>query len=437
VVGLLTGSLGILAEAAHSGLDLVAAFITFLAVRVSDRLADVEHPYGHGKVESFSAFIETLLLLVTCAWIIYEAIQRLFFRSVEIEANVYAFGIMVLSIAIDFSRSRALYRVARKYHSQALEADALHFSTDIWSSTVVIGGLVLVRVGELIGQRAIFSRADALAALVVAMIVIYVSLQLGKRTVDVLIDRAPTGLPDQIRAVAQGVDGVLDCHHLRVRRAGSSIFVDMTLHVDRNLPLEKAHTISTTVEEHVQELIPNADVVIHIEPVEGENETVVDRIRAIAGGGALSVHDVRVHDVKGQLYVNLHLEVDGQLDLKQAHQLASQLEEDIRTQIPHVAEISTHIEPASGHAIQGRDVREKIPFVRDAMAEVAQEVGFVRDYHDVRVREAQGKLFVSMHCVFDEKLAVEDAHQASSMLESRLKERISNLERVLVHVEPA
>ncbi len=436
-VGLWTGSLGILSEAAHSGLDLVAAFITFLAVRASARPADAEHLYGHGKVESFSALVETLLLFLTCAWIVYEAIQRLTFKAVEIEANAWAFGVMGLSIIIDLSRSRALFRVARKHGSQALEADALHFSTDVWSSTAVIAGLILVKVGELIGQRALFSRADALAALAVAAVVIVTSYRLGRRTVDVLVDRAPSGLPNRIEALVKGVEGVLACRQLRVRRAGSAVFVDMVIEIERSLPLEKAHAISVAVEERVRELVPNADLVIHIEPIQGEAETVVDRIRAIAGNRALAVHDIRVHEIKGQLYVDLHLEVDAQLRLKEAHRLASQLEEAIRAQVPYVAEISTHIEPTSSRASRGRDVPQKVPLVRAMIAELAPQIGEIRDCHEIRVREAKGKLFISLHCVFDEALTLEEVHRVSGLLEARLKERIPSLEQVLVHVEPA
>ena len=182
VVGLMTGSLGILSEAAHSGLDLVAAVVTLFAVRISGRPADREHTYGHGKVENLSALFETVLLLVTCIWIIYEAIQRLFFKEVLVEASIWAFVIMGVSIVIDFSRSRALARVAKKYQSQALEADALHFSTDIWSSSVVIGGLLLVRGADWLGL-AWLTKADALAAMGVAGIVVYISAQLGQRTI--------------------------------------------------------------------------------------------------------------------------------------------------------------------------------------------------------------------------------------------------------------
>ena len=187
IVGIMTGSLGILAEVAHSGLDLVAAIVTLFAVRASGKPADSEHTYGHGKIENLSALFETLLLLITCAWIIYEAIQRLFFKSVEIEASIWGFLVMIFAIGIDVSRSRALARVAQKYDSQALEADALHFSTDVWSSTVVIVGLGLVKLSEWLHLPWLV-KADAVAAMGVAGIVIYVSLQLGRRTIAGLLD---------------------------------------------------------------------------------------------------------------------------------------------------------------------------------------------------------------------------------------------------------
>jgi cation diffusion facilitator family transporter len=436
-VGLLTGSLGILSEAAHSGLDLVAAFITFLAVRASARPADADHLYGHGKVESFSALIETLLLLLTCSWIVYEAIQRLAFKTVEIDANAWAFAVMGISIIIDISRSRALYRIARRHGSQALEADALHFSTDVWSSAAVIAGLVLVRLGELVGQRALFSRADALAALGVAAVVIVASYRLGRRTVDVLVDRAPSGLPGKIEAVVKGVEGVHACRRLRVRRAGPAVFVDMTLELERSLPLERAHAISAAVEERVQEIVPNADLVIHIEPARGEAETAVDRIRAIANASGLAVHDLRVHEVKGRLYANLHLEVDDRLRLKEAHQLASELEEAVRTQVPGIAEIATHIEPRSERTSRGREAPQALPRIEAALAELVPRIPGLRDCHEIRAREAEGRLFVSLHCLFDGLLTLEEVHRASGELEVGLKERIPGLEQVLVHVEPA
>jgi cation diffusion facilitator family transporter len=268
VVGLLTGSLGILAEAAHSGLDLVAALVTFLAVRISGKPADAEHTYGHGKVENLSALFESLLLLVTCVWIIYEAVKRLIAGNTVIEVNVWSFLVMATSIAIDVSRSRVLSRVAKQNDSQALEADALHFETDVWSSAVVILGLVCVKVAGWLPQFAWLRHADAIAALGVAAIVIIVSFRLGFRTVQALLDAAPAGSVAQIVAAAEAVPGVIDCHDVRVRHSGPTLFADAHVTVDGNLPLRDAHALTEQIESAVRDAIPRVDLVVHPEPAE-------------------------------------------------------------------------------------------------------------------------------------------------------------------------
>ncbi|NPV87718.1 MAG: cation transporter [Anaerolineae bacterium] len=266
IVGVITGSLGILAEAAHSALDLVAALVTFLAVRLSGKPADRAHLYGHGKVENLSALFETLLLLVTCGWIIYEAVQRIFFKQVEIEVSIWAFLVMFVSIIVDITRSRVLYRAARKHNSQALEADALHFSTDIWSSSVVIAGLLFVKIGEWVPNLRFLHKADAVAALGVALIVIYVSIELGIRTVQALLDAAPQGLAEKITSAVEAVPGVDNCHNVRLRYMGAHLFVDTHILVDGSQPLEEAHQITELVEQAVQNIVPNSDVTVHPEP---------------------------------------------------------------------------------------------------------------------------------------------------------------------------
>ncbi len=267
VVGLLTGSLGILAEAAHSALDLVAALVTLVAVRMSGQPADREHPYGHGKIENLSALFETLLLLATCVWIIYEAIQRLFFKEVMVELSIWAFVVMATSIVIDYNRSRILYRAAKKHNSQALEADALHFSTDIWSSSVVIFGLIGVFIAERFEGLAFLHKADSIAALGVAVIVIYVSFQLGLRTVRGLLDTAPKGLAERISQAVESVPGVVNCHSLRVRTSGPYLFVDAHVNMDGSRSLESAHDLTELIEAKIHEIAPEADVTIHAEPV--------------------------------------------------------------------------------------------------------------------------------------------------------------------------
>ena len=265
-VGAATGSIGILSEAAHSGLDLVAAAMTLWAVRYSSKPADYDHPYGHGKIENFSALFETGLLLATCAWIIYESGKRLLFEESHVEVTVWAFAVMFVSIGVDLSRSRALGKAAKKHRSQALEADALHFSTDIWSSSVVICGLAAVWLSERIGVRWL-ARADAVAALGVAGIAALVSLRLGKKAVDDLLDAAPAGLIEQVAHAAR-VDGALAVTQVRVRQSGAQTFADIHVSIARGSSFERAHDISHQVEDSVRKAVPGIDLVVHADPVE-------------------------------------------------------------------------------------------------------------------------------------------------------------------------
>ena len=258
VVGALTGSLGILAEAAHSGLDLVAALMTFLAVRISGRPPDRTHLYGHGKVENLSALFETVLLLATCVWIVREAVHRLTSHTGTIEVTVWSFAVMVVSIVVAASRSRVLARTAKKYHSQALEADALHFQPDIWSSAVVILGLISAKLG--------FAAGDAVAALGVSAVVVWVSIQLGRRTIDALLDTAPAGMEQQIAALVESVPGVRNCHNIRIRESGPSLFIDLHVLVDGAQTLAQAHDLTETIESAIREISPRADVTVHPEP---------------------------------------------------------------------------------------------------------------------------------------------------------------------------
>ena len=438
VVGLLSGSLGLLAEAAHSGLDLVAAVVTLVAVSVSDRPADESHPYGHGKIENFSALIETALLFLTCAWIIYEAVRRIFFREVHVEPSLWAFLVILISIVVDISRSRMLLRAAKKHDSQALEADALHFSTDVWSSAVVLGGLALVLVGQklLPGRAAFLNRADAVAALGVAFIVLFVSYRLGKRTIDVLLDSAPDGLKEKIVAAADEVEGVINPGQVRMRRSGARVFIDMTIEVDRNLSFERTHAIAEGVEAKIQVLVPGADVVIHTDPRETERENLARRIRAIAERNQMPVHNISVHDDQGEIHVDLHLEVDDHLLLHQAHELASHVEQDLRADIPAIARVNTHIESRGTGIGSGRDVTaEEGPLV-ERVKRITDAVAGSACCHNILVRRQGDRFSVSLHCGFDRNLPVIEAHRLSSRIEEALKSAVPEIEQVLVHTEP-
>ncbi len=435
-IGVWTGSLGILAEAAHSGLDLIAAVITYAAVRVSARPPDETHPYGHGKVENLSALAETLLLLITCVWIIYEAINRLFFKEVQIDANLWAFGVVALSIIIDFNRSRALRRVAEKHDSQALEADALHFSTDIWSSAVVMVGLLLVKISELVSGLTALASADAIAALGVALLVIYVSIQLGKRSVDVLLDTAPEGVAEKISDQVEQIGGVSACQQVRVRRAGPESFIDISLEIDGDASFERAHEITARVEEVVHNVVPRADVVVHYEPTDSSHDLVV-QVKGIAEKLGASAHSIWARSTDEGDHLELHLEVSRDASLEAAHDLATQLEARVKEALPEVAEVVAHVEPmgdANGRAMPLSDeehatIEMKIVSVVDGLA------GDGACHHVAIWREDAGWA-ASLHCSLVPELSIQEAHEVSERLEGHLLQEIPLLRRVVIHLEP-
>ena len=438
VVGVMTGSLGILAEAAHSALDLVAALVTFVAVRTSDKPADEDHPYGHGKIENFSALVETLLLFITCAWIIYEAVQRLFFQAVDIEASIWAFLCMGISIVVDISRSRMLYAAARKHRSQALEADALHFSTDIWSSAVVLGGLTLVWLGQNLfpGYADLLTNADAVAALGVALIVIGVSYRLGKRSVDVLLDRAPEGLPQKISELVEKIDGVLSTRHVRVRRSGPRIFVDMRLDLERNLPFERTHAIAEAVESRIRSMSPDADVVVHTEPCVSERESIVERIRTVVSRHSLDAHNIIVQETADKVCVDLHLEVDNFLSLRKAHDTANQIEREVRDEIVGISRVDIHMEPRTIGMDYVLDVTSQEPLLVEKVRETTDRIVGSPCCHEVRLSRQGDTLAASLHCTFNDEVSITQAHHIATHIETRLQVEMPCLERVLVHAEP-
>jgi len=435
IVGLTTGSLGILSEAAHSGLDLIAALITFFSVRVSDKPADADHQYGHGKVENFSAFMETALLLLTCVWIVYEAIRRLFFHHVEIEPSVAAFAVLFASMAVDFWRSRALGKIAAKYDSQALEADALHFSTDIWASGVVVAGLLLVLLGRAYGI-AWLRDADPVAALFVAGVVVYVSSRLARKTVDALLDAAPSGVRGRILAAVYRVDGLLEVDRVRIRKAGNRYFADLSVGLARNVTFQRSEQVVDAVTSAVHEVLPDADVVVHPVPRPAQRENIFDRVRGVATRHNFNVHDVSVQDLRGRLHVEQHLELDEGLTLKEAHDRVTLLEAEIRKDVPEISSILTHIESEPATIEPGDEVARDLKLEKKLKAIVA-EFPEVMDLHEVEVKRVRGRLYVSCHCTFSDELPLSRVHDVQTELEIRFKQAAPELFRVLIHPEPS
>ncbi|HKN35681.1 MAG TPA: cation diffusion facilitator family transporter [Terriglobales bacterium] len=434
VVGVSTGSLGILSEAAHSGLDLIAALVTFFSIRVSDKPADADHQYGHGKVENFSAFLETGLLLLTCVWIVYESVLRLFYRHVDIEPSLAAFAVMCLSMIVDYWRSRALGRIASKYDSQALEADALHFSTDIWSSAVVLLGLLLVALGRTYGVDWLRD-ADPIAALFVAVVVVYVSWRLTRKTVDALLDAAPSGVRSKIVDAVSQVAGVLEVDRVRIRRAGNRYFADLSIGLSRNVTFQRSEQMADAVTVAVHSVLPDADVVVHSIPRALRGENIFDRIRAVATRHNLNVHDVSVQDLRGRLHVEQHLELDERLTLLEAHDRVTLLESEIRHDVPEISSILTHIESEPATIETGDEVVRDRGLERRLKA-VVTEFPEIVDMHDVQFKRVRDRLYVSCHCTMSDDLPLSRVHDIQTALEIRFKQDAPELFRVLIHPEP-
>jgi cation diffusion facilitator family transporter len=430
IVGVMTGSLAILSEAGHSFIDFIATVMTYFAVRISGKPADAEHHYGHGKVESVSALAETALLFVLSGIVIWEAVRRLSASDGHaVEASLMAFVVIAASIVVDFLRARVLYRVAKETSSEALEADALHFSSDMYSSIAVLVGLGGVAFG--------LPWADAAAAVVVAVFVCLAGWRLGRRTIETLTDTAPPGAAEAISAAATGTPGVVSVERVRARPVGNKLFVDLGVTVSRTLPLDRVTLVKDNIIRAVQQALPAAEVVLTAEPRALDDETVIERVMVIARNQALAVHHITVHSIAGKLAVAVDLEVEGSLKLGKAHEIASALEDAVCRELGPEVEVETHIEPMQVDGLAGRNADAgRIGQVQAVLTEIAAETGAIRDVHDVRVRETNGGEIVNFHCHADAELTVQAVHENVDAVERALRERLPEIKRVIGHAEP-
>jgi cation diffusion facilitator family transporter len=431
VVGVMTGSLGLLSEAAHSLIDVGATVMTYFAVRTSGKPADAEHHYGHGKVESVTALIETALLFVLAGVVSWEAIKRLMStQPPEVEATPWAFAVIAVSIVVDFLRARVLYRTAEKTSSDALAADALHFASDMWSSLAVLVGLLGIALG--------YTWADSVAAIAVSVVICIAGWRLSRRTIDTLTDTAPPGAADKITAAIARIPGVVGVEGLRVRQVGEVLFVDLVVAVSRTLPLDRVAALKDRIVETVRADSPAAQVTVTTQPRALDDESILERVMVIARNRALAVHHVTVHSLEGRLAVSLDLEVDGALSLAAAHDIATGLEDAIAEELGPGVEVETHIEPLQSVDEPGRDASAKrVAAVRDALTEIATKVDLVGAIHDVRVRAADDGEIVNFHCLVDPALKVAEVHDKVDEVERALRSRFPSIKRVIGHAEPA
>ena len=434
-VAIFTGSLGLLAEAAHSLMDLVASGVTFLAVKISGRPADSSHTYGHGKFENLSALVEVLLLLFACAAIFYEAIQRLFFKTVPVEASIWSFLVMGIAIAVNITLARQLNHVAKKYKSQALEAEALDFLNDIWSSAVVVLSLVLVLAADKL-NIAWLAKADSIAGIVVATLITRSVLRLGRRAVGELLDEVPRNLQDEIKHAAR-IAGVEEVRQVRVRRSGPQYFADLTLAVSRSTSSENSHQIAGQVEKAVQALLPGASVLVHIDPVQTLDEQLTEALHVFGERYGLGVHHIHISVVAGQQILAVHLEIEEELQLEEAHSRASAFEKAVSDAFPAFDRVWTHLEPVQRQTSSP----DETAFYHDEKIEqlvlnLPQVTGIHCEIHEVTILKEKDHLNISFHCTLFGDTSIQAAHELSEQMETALHEQISILDAVMIHMEP-
>jgi cation diffusion facilitator family transporter len=428
VVGVAIGSLALISEALHSSVDLVATVVTWMVVQVSGKPADAQHHYGHGKIESLSALGVIAMLYVLAGGILVESWSRLREGAAPPTLSAIPFVVLLVDIAVNFWRARALHRTARDTKSQALAADALHFASDVLGSVAVIIGLALSGLG--------YAWGDAAAAIGVAVVISLLGLRLARSTVETLLDRAPEGVSEKATAAIRAVPGVVDVERLRVRMVGPTHFIDAIVQVPRTYPIDRIDDIKRKAQDAVTKALGDADLTFTAVPVARDNESVRERIMVIARNSGLAVHHVTVHDLGGKLTVSIDLEVDGEMELTAAHDIAHGLERDIRDEFGEDVEVDTHIEPMEPELPHGVDAApDRVETIRTALARFAADSA-IHDIHSVRVRDTDAGEIVNFHCHAAPSMSVIEVHENVDEIERALRRAFPAVKRVISHAEP-
>ncbi|MEQ1696241.1 MAG: cation diffusion facilitator family transporter [Hyphomicrobiaceae bacterium] len=430
IAAFITGSLGLLSDALHALLDVGATIMTYFAVRIGSKPADANHPYGHGKIEAVAALIETGLLFGVAAYVAIEAIGRLSTGAHEIVNSKIAYAILLISIVVDIVRSRSLLRIAKETKSEALAADALHFQSDLVSSSLVLLGLIAANFG--------YPQGDTIAAIGVSIFISIAGYRLGKRTVDTLMDAVPAELTAEIRKIAATVDGVAELDTVRVRAVGQDVFAEIAILVARTLSLDRISAIKNEVVAAVRKSYPDASVIVSTAPKTLDDETILERILHVAAVAKQPVHHITVQRINGRLSVSLDMEVDGRFTVEEGHRLATSLEEAIARELGDGIEIETHLEPLEVRALNGVDLPPAgIRPIELALIELAGADGRLSAIHDVRARETQAGVVVNYHCNVPARMRVLEMHNRIDAVERAVRERFPNIARVFGHAEPA
>ncbi len=428
--GLASGSLAVLSEAGHNLADVAATALTYFAIRIANKPADEEHQFGHAKVEALAALIETGFLFALAVFILIEAITRLAGRDTRIEANPFAFGVLIASMIIDLVRWRSLKRIAAATKSDALAADALHFSSDIVSSALALCGIAAARYG--------YPQGDALAALGLALFIAAAGFQIGRRTVNTLVDAAPKGLASQIRSLAQSVPGVVKVETLRLRPAGAEVLGEIAITVSRTLPLEKAAAIEANVAAAITAQHPEVAVTVAAQPIALDDETMLERILLIAAKRRVPVHHVTIQEILGRTAISFDVELDGHMTLGNAHEIVSGLESEIGRELGPGIEVETHIEPLEPRPLQGHDAPPAARAeIARALAKMVSGTGPIRDVHGIRVRATPDGLVVNYHCRVSPYLSVDEVHEYVDELDREMRAAFTGIVKIVGHAEPS
>ncbi len=433
--GLLSGSLGVLSDAAHSGLDLAGAALTFFSVNVSDRPADEDHTYGHGKIENLSALTEAGLMVVSCLWIVWEAVSRIVYHRVSLHLSIWPVLVLFTSIAVDFWRSRQLRAVAQRTGSPALATDAFHFASDIWATLAVLVGFSVTWMGARFGIAALHY-ADPIAAILVSLLILRMALRLGHEAAGALLDEIPKETRQRLVREVERVEGVLAVERARVRRAGAGHFVDLTLALPRRSTFEHTGELVNAATAAAHRVLPAADVVIHTVPRETRAENIFDRVRAVAARNNVSVHELSVQSHHGRLQIELHVEIDENKKLREAHSFVTALEGEILRSVPEIDSVLTHIESEPATIEQSEEAAVEDRRIEAALQAAAAGIPEIIDVHAIAVGRARDRISVTCHCTLPDDFAMHRVHEAITALEDRFKLEYPEVYRVTIHPEP-
>src|SRR5579863_7728187 len=401
--GLFSGSLGVLSDAAHSALDLAGAALTFFSVQVSDKPADEDHTYGHGKIENVSSLAEAGLMVVSCAWIIFEAVSRIMHHTVELHHSLWPVLVLLTSIAVDWWRSRQLRAVAQRTGSPALATDAFHFASDIWSTLAVLVGLGASWLGAEFDIRWL-RHADPFAAIVVSVMILRITFRLTRETLGVLMDQISADTRRQVILAVERVPGVLAVEQARVRRAGPAYFADLTIALPRHFTFEHTGELVRAGTEAVHRVLPDADVVIHTVPRAARADSIFDRVRAVAARNNVTVHELSVQSHHGRLRVEQHVELDEKMPLLEAHSFVTAMEAEILREAPEIDSVLTHIESEPATIEQPEEMVEADRRIEQALRGAASFFPEIADVHEITVGRSGEHIHLTCHCTLPDTM---------------------------------